>query len=192
MHVRLLAGCAFVLFIADPSARADTRPSVDSVEFTLETYSTQGATTGCGLSFTGAWTAVNRGMFAISGGYGGLWPPGQQPIAILKIGALELAGQSFRTAPLAYTWIEAKGVPRTARWPVRPAETPHMIMTSKVGDAAVLASALLMASNGFVLGMSVEGRTLDEEVAFPPASPAVIAAIGACLDSLTQAVKHRP
>jgi len=180
--IRLSAAVGVLAMIAIVApALADGEWPPDTYSLEAQSFKQDGHTLGCGLSYKVNWTNDASEKLGARGSLYFFFNPANSGFGVL----LKAAGLvDARPAPLAAAWIEAQGYGKTDDFTHEPSDAAGTFFGTKFSDPKSFMLPALMTHYGFVLGITLEGRSGDDRVTLPAAPGEVKKQVEDCMAAL--------
>jgi hypothetical protein len=150
-------------------------------EFKAETYSTEGKTVGCGISFFLLWQTDEQEMAGAGGSITYFQPNFADAGSAIKLtGAI-----NFEKTKLTYAWFEIDGYGDTKRFSKQASSDHASYVANLKPDNRGTFLPVLAVTKGFRVGLHFHDRPLDEILVVPPVlDVSVTRDLQSCLRSL--------
>jgi hypothetical protein len=171
-----------------PIATTSLANPAENAEFSPEVYSQRGQNVGCGFSFLAIWLSAEKDILGATGSINFFFPDVKNIGSAVKI----VGTQNAVKAPITFAWVEVNGYGHTKDFVRQAGEDAMAYVSNKMPDTKGALFLLAAAKNGFALGMSFEGRPLDETVDIPAAPSSVMAKINECVTTFLARSQGQP
>jgi hypothetical protein len=178
---RIPALVALSLLTTTVTAFAKSERTAARYEYEPEVYSEYGERTGCGVTFYAAWKGDPNEVLGATGSFNFFFIPEHMNVmAIIKLTGVI----SGRQVPVTFAWISAKGYGKTTGFAPGQSVDHGSFIAAKHSDPKSVRLPVVMVRQGFTLGVTFQGRPIDELVEMPAAPDDVSKKVETCMEEL--------